>query len=130
MSTNEEEQEIIDDHHVEKVSDNQQQAIEMNATIESTQLVNSSSSSVTNYFDNRDGSHLPLSKVRKIAKLHPDVHMLNMAAVQAITIATVSHSMFYLCVLSQEKFIQLLARELYLRTQIAQRKTIQRKDIG
>uniref|UniRef100_A0A914W0D7 Transcription factor CBF/NF-Y/archaeal histone domain-containing protein n=1 Tax=Plectus sambesii TaxID=2011161 RepID=A0A914W0D7_9BILA len=61
-------------------------------------------------------SQLPISKIKKIAKLHPDTRLLSSEATQTIAIAC-------------EKFIGLMAEQAYNQAQSEKRKTVQMRDI-
>lgn len=59
---------------------------------------------------------LPLSRIKSIIKMDPDVNLASQEAVFLITKST-------------ELFIESLARESYSHTALAKKKTVQRKDI-
>ncbi|MFH4977648.1 hypothetical protein AB6A40_004357 [Gnathostoma spinigerum] len=61
-------------------------------------------------------TRLPLSKVKRICKLDPDLHLISSEAVHVLTIAT-------------EAFIGLLAKAAYQQTTFEKKKTIQLKDV-
>jgi DNA polymerase epsilon subunit 4 len=59
---------------------------------------------------------LPLARIKNIIKLDPDISLVSSEALFAITKAT-------------ELFIESLAKESYIHTSQAKKKTVQKKDI-
>ncbi|KAF8362451.1 pole-4 [Pristionchus pacificus] len=75
------------------------------------------SQETANQFDDLVQTRLPLSKVKKIAKIDPNVHMINAEAVKLMAKGT-------------ESFICLLAKAAFTQAVLDKRKTIQTKDIN
>ncbi|GMR36353.1 hypothetical protein PMAYCL1PPCAC_06548 [Pristionchus mayeri] len=75
------------------------------------------SQEVSTQFDDLVHTRLPLSKVKKIAKIDPNVHMINAEAVKLMAKGT-------------EAFVSLLAKAAHSQAVLDKRRTIQNKDIN
>ncbi|CAD7077991.1 unnamed protein product [Hermetia illucens] len=61
-------------------------------------------------------THLPLTRIRNLMKLDPDLHIATLEGVFAVTKAT-------------EMFIDSLAKESFVHTNQAKKKTVQKRDV-